>query len=74
MEFIDIWGYVASGIIILSFLIKNNLTLLRAINLLGCAMFIYYGFVKNSHPIIITNTFITGIQVYYLFIAKKTKE
>lgn len=63
-------GYLASLLLIVSFLMKNIKTL-RLINSLGCFAFIIYGFLlQTSWPIIITNTFILAANVYYLYFRK----
>ena len=65
-------GYAASLVLIISFLMKNMSTL-RIINSFGEILFIIYGFLlQTSWPIIITNTFILGANIYYL--AFKTKQ
>lgn len=63
-------GYIASALLIISFMMKNVKTL-RIINSFGCAFFIYYGILLgNDLPIIITNGFIVAFNLYYLFIKK----
>ncbi len=59
-------GYLASLILMISFLMKNIITL-RIINSFGALLFIAYGFMlTTSWPIIITNIFILGVNLYYL--------
>jgi uncharacterized protein with PQ loop repeat len=77
MEFIGIsiteWvGYAAMATVLISFLMKNVNTL-RLINSFGCLLFVAYGLLLEpiSLPIIITNTAIFGINVYYLFLKNK---
>ncbi len=70
---IEIIGYVASFFVAISFLFKN-ITTIRWINLIGCAVFILYGSLINSLPVIFTNSFIVIVQVYYLFFYKSKKE
>lgn len=61
-------GYLASIVLMISFLMKNIITL-RIINSVGAILFIAYGFLLlTSWPIIITNTFILGVNLYYLTI------
>ena len=61
-------GYLASIVLMISFLMKNIITL-RIINSVGAILFIAYGFLlTTSWPIIITNTFILGVNLYYLTI------
>jgi hypothetical protein len=59
-------GYVASLVIMISFMMKNVITL-RIINVIGGLLFIVYGVLLSmSIPIIATNTFVVGVNVYYL--------
>lgn len=70
ITFTDAIGYIASLLLIISFMMKNVKTL-RIINSFGCAFFIYYGILLgNDLPIIITNLFIVAFNLYYLFIKK----
>jgi len=59
-------GYAASLVLMISFLMKNINTL-RIINSIGALLFIVYGILLAiSWPIIISNTFILGVNSYYL--------
>lgn len=59
-------GYFASIVLIISFLMKNINTL-RIINSIGACLFIIYGIMLvTAWPIIITNAFILGVNMYYL--------
>jgi len=58
-------GYLASVVLMISFLMKN-INKLRIINSIGAVLFIVYGFMLSSWPVIITNAFILGVNVYYL--------
>lgn len=59
-------GYLASLILMISFLMKNIIKL-RIINSIGALLFIFYGIMLlTSWPIIITNVFILGVNVFYL--------
>ncbi len=58
-------GYTASGVVLISFLMKNMNTL-RMVNCVGCLLFVTYGVLLESIPIIITNLAICGINVFYL--------
>jgi hypothetical protein len=59
-------GYLASLVLMISFLMKNINTL-RIINSIGAMLFVIYGILLvTSWPIIITNTFILGVNIYYL--------
>lgn len=72
MEFLGIsyieWiGYAAMATVLISFLMKS-VNKLRIVNSLGCLLFVFYGVMLEplSKPIIITNTAIFCINVYYL--------
>jgi hypothetical protein len=74
MEFLGItiteWiGYGASAGVLISFLMKD-IRKLRYINSVGCGLFVAYGFLLNSWPIIITNIAIMLVNIYYLFLKK----
>jgi hypothetical protein len=59
-------GYLASLVLMVSFLMKN-INSLRIINSFGAILFVVYGILLAiSWPIIITNTFILGVNTYYL--------
>lgn len=65
-------GYAAMATVLISFLMKD-VGKLRLVNSLGCLLFVVYGFmlVPLSYPIIITNTAILFINLYYLFLKKR---
>lgn len=58
-------GYVASLGVLVSFLMKD-IKVLRIVNSIGCALFVAYGFMLSSIPIIVTNLAILIINAYYL--------
>ncbi len=66
-------GYLASIVLMISFLMKNINTL-RIINSVGCFLFVVYGFLlATSWPIIISNAFIMGVNTFYLTKHFRTK-
>lgn len=66
-------GYLASAALIVSFMMKKVRTL-RFINSIGAILFVIYGFLLAiSWPIIITNSFILGANIYYLYLKKEKK-
>jgi len=69
-EFSEYVGYLASLLVLISFLMKN-MTYLRLVNTLGCMVFIAYGVLLPSIPIIITNAAIVMINSYYLLKGRK---
>ncbi len=65
-------GYLAAGLVVMSFLVSSNVRVIRTINFFGAVTFIVYGFMLDRNlPIIIPNVFIALIQLYWLFIKKK---
>lgn len=63
-------GYLAMVTLLVSFLMKN-ITKLRIINSIGCVLFVVYGFMLSiSWPIIIANSAIVCINLYYLLVNK----
>lgn len=62
-------GYLAMAVLLVSFMMKN-VTKLRIINTIGCAIFVIYGLLISQYPIVITNAAIILINFYYLFIKK----
>lgn len=61
----EIVGYVASALVVAS-LAMTSVVRLRAISLVGSAVFVVYGVLIESIPIIITNTAIAGLNVWFL--------
>ena len=72
MEFnsIELIGYIASALVLASFLFKN-IKQLRIVNSFGCAFFVVYGVMLDSIPIILTNVAILLVNGYYLFLKKQ---
>ena len=70
-SFTEVVGYLASIVVLLSFLMKNVKTL-RLVNTLGCMFFIAYGLLlQYSIPIIVTNLAIVIVNAYYLIKLRK---
>jgi len=75
MNWIEWVGYLAAGLVVLSFLMGSNLSTVRLINMFGAITFLIYGILLDTNlPIIIPNGFITMIQFYYLFIKKEKRD
>ena len=70
---IEILGWVATLIIIISFLV-NDIKLLRTFSLFGALLWVVYGFVIQSSSIIFLNLVIVGIQIYKLYKIKLKKD
>ena len=72
LSLIDLFGYSATFVLMISFTMKNIFSL-RIINSIASLLFIAYGFLLSvSWPIIISNTFIFLINIYYVL--KKNKK
>lgn len=68
--FLSEWvGYAASLMVALSFVMKD-IVKLRIVNIIGCTLFIIYGLLmptlRIGLPIILTNTAIVMVNLYYL--------
>ena len=63
-------GYAAMTILMISFLMKD-IKKLRIINTVACLLFVVYGYMLNSYPVIISNAFIGLVNLYYLFLKKR---
>ncbi len=69
---IEILGYIASALILLSFMMKEPLKL-RIIGLIGSSLFCIYGFCIHSYPTAIMNLGVALVNAYYLIKMKKEK-
>jgi len=69
---IEILGWVATLIIIVSFLV-NDIKTLRMFSLIGAILWVIYGFVIQSSSIVFLNLVIVGIQIYKLYKIKLKK-
>ncbi len=58
-------GYGASLGVLVSFLMKD-IKVLRIVNSIGCALFVAYGLMLGSIPIVVTNVAILFVNAYYL--------
>ncbi|MFW5643684.1 MAG: hypothetical protein ACOCYQ_06605, partial [Alkalispirochaeta sp.] len=61
----ELFGYNASFFVAISLLMSSFLWL-RVLNLIGAVSFVIYGVLLGSIPVVITNGFITVINIYYL--------
>lgn len=71
MTMLEIFGYLSTAVVIVSFLVKDIIKL-RVINTIGCIMFAIYGYMHGAMPIVYTNLAVISINVYHL-IKSKTK-
>ncbi len=58
-------GYLASLFLIISLSVNGDIKF-RIYNLCGCICFIFYGFIFNAWPVILTNTILLFINIYYI--------
>jgi uncharacterized protein with PQ loop repeat len=66
MNSTELIGYLASFLIMLSFMAKE-IRRLRMINCVGCLTFVVYGVLLDiSWPVVITNTFIFCLNLWHL--------
>ena len=61
----EIVGYVASALVVLS-LTMSSVVRIRTISLAGSVVFVVYGVLIGSVPIIVTNAAIAGINLWFL--------
>ncbi|UTV29250.1 hypothetical protein [Photobacterium atrarenae] len=62
---IELLGYASSVMVALSLMMKD-IVWLRVFNLIGCILFTTYGFFIDAMPVVVTNSFIACVNVYYL--------
>lgn len=70
MSFVDFIGYLASVFVVLSFFIRSNIIHIRTINLVGCVLFVIYGILIKSIPVVLPNGILIFVQLYYLLYNK----
>ncbi|MGE4320235.1 MAG: YgjV family protein [Acholeplasmataceae bacterium] len=73
IDIVDIIGYVASTVVLIS-LLMSSVIKLRVINLIGSAVFATYGFLILSYPTALMNLGIVVINLYYLIKLNNAKE
>jgi uncharacterized protein with PQ loop repeat len=69
MNSIELFGYAAMIVVLISMLMKD-MKHLRIVNTIACSMFVFYGYLLNSYPIIIMNVLVITINVYKLYKGK----
>lgn len=62
-------GYISSAVLLISFLFSDAKKL-RIINSVGCILFVIYGLMIDSLPVVLTNVSIVLINLYHLFVKK----
>lgn len=69
---VDVIGYVASAIVLISFLFKN-IKVVRIVNIIGAIFFVVYGLLLPTYPTMIMNLALIGVHCYYLHALSKQK-
>ncbi len=71
MNLLEIVGWIATFVVISSFLV-NNMLKLRTINFMGATLWLIYGIIAQSFSIIFLNIVVMCIQSYKIyFLIKK---
>lgn len=65
MNNIEIIGIVATIIILISFMMKENRKI-RIVNIIGSILFVIYGVLLNATSVYVLNGLIIVVNIYYL--------
>lgn len=73
---IDIYEYIgyAASIIVAVSMTFNSIVKFRVVNLIGAAVFAFYGLLIDAYPVAVMNGFIVLVDVYYLIIIYSKKQ
>ena len=66
----EVLGWVATAVVLLSFTVQD-MRKLRMVNLVGCLLWIGYGFILMSKPVIFVNISIAVVHTYWLIKNRK---
>jgi hypothetical protein len=72
-EWYVLLGYAGSLLIAISMSMRNIIKL-RWINLAGAGTFAFYGYIISAFPVILLNSYIFLIDIYYLFKIHRSKD
>lgn len=67
----ELLGWIATAVVLLSFTV-HDMRKLRLVNLVGCFLWIGYGFILMSKPVIFVNISIAIIHIYWFIKNKKS--
>jgi hypothetical protein len=73
MNWIEGLGYFATLVTLVSMMVKD-MVYLRVINSVGCLLWIGYGLMSESIPVLMVNTIILGIHIFKLIELKETED
>jgi hypothetical protein len=68
--YMELLAYFASVIVLVSFMVKD-IILLRALNNVGCIIFLAYAMYYERYPLVVLNTMVILVNMYYLLKTKK---
>lgn len=66
----EVLGWIATAVVLLSFTVQD-MRKLRMVNLVGCLLWIGYGFILMSKPVIFVNISIAVVHTYWLIKNRK---
>jgi 4-amino-4-deoxy-L-arabinose transferase-like glycosyltransferase len=66
----EVLGWIATAVVLLSFTVQD-MHKLRMVNLVGCLLWIGYGFILMSKPVIFVNISIALVHSYWLIKNRK---
>ena len=72
MTAVDILGWVATGMIVLSFTVKD-MWRLRIMNSVGTLLWLIYGELKGDYPLVVVNALILGVHLNWFREARGRK-
>jgi hypothetical protein len=64
MNMLELVGYVAMGLSILSFAFSKQ-RLVRITNSIACLVWVYYGFLIQNNPTIIVNVMVCMVHIHW---------
>jgi hypothetical protein len=73
MNWIEGLGYFATVVTLVSMMVKD-MVYLRVINSVGCLLWIGYGMMTESIPVLMVNTIILAIHIFKLIELKETED
>ncbi len=73
MNWIEGLGYFATLVTLVSMMVKD-MVYLRVINSVGCLLWVGYGMMTESIPVLMVNTIILAIHIFKLIELKETED
>tara|TARA_Y100001938_G_C7758267_1_gene267344 strand:- start:130 stop:345 length:216 start_codon:yes stop_codon:yes gene_type:complete len=67
---LDYLGYIASGIILLSMLMKD-MKKFRIVNTVACLLFVVYATIREDYPVVFLNVTVVLINILFLIRSDK---